>query len=370
MLAEYRDLLLMMMAVGAACAVPGVFLVLRRTAMVADAISHVLLFGIVVAYLLVRDPASPWLYFGAALSGVLTVALVETLQRTRWVKADAAIGLVFPFLFSLGALLATVSIPKTAHLDVDTVLLGNPTVSPFDRLVVLGVDLGPRALIVLLGLFGVNTMLVVLFYKELKLSTFDAGLAATLGFLPGVLHYGLMTMVSVTAVAAFDAVGPVVVVALFVVPAATAYLLTDRLAVLLALAVGMSIFSALGGTLLAIQANANIAGAVSTLLGIVFGVVFTFAPQRGLLAHVRRRIRQRRTFFETMLAIHLYQHEGTPAEADEAREDGLHRHLHWLPAEVKVVTSRAEAKGLVIREGPLWKLTPAGRGLVTSTFGR
>jgi manganese/zinc/iron transport system permease protein len=369
MLAEYRDLLLLMAAVGAACAVPGVFLVLRRTAMVADAISHVLLFGIVATFLVVRDADSPWLYVGAAASGVLTVALVEALQRTKRLKADAAIGLVFPLLFSVGALLATLYMRNT-HLDVDRVLLGNPTVSPFDRLVVFGVDLGPRSLAVLLGLFALNAGLVAAFYKELKLSTFDAALAATLGFLPGLLHYGLMTMVSVTAVAAFDAVGPVVVVALFVVPAATAYLLTDRLAVLLPLSVVFAVASAVAGTLLAIAANANVAGAVATLLGGVFAVAFVVAPHRGLLAHELRRIRQRRAFHETMLAIHLYQHEGTPVEVEESRDDGLHRHLHWLPGEVKAVTARAERNGLVTRAGPLWKLTPAGRDLAAATFGQ
>ncbi len=369
MIAEYRDLLLLMAAVGAACAVPGVFLVLRRMAMVADAISHVLLFGIVVTYFLVRDSSSMWLYVGAAASGVLTVALVEALQRTKRLKADAAIGLVFPLLFSVGALLATLFLRNT-HLDVDRVLLGNPTVSPFDRLTLFGVDLGPRSMVVMGGLFALNALLVLAFYKELKLSTFDAGLAAALGFLPGLLHYGLMTVVSLTAVAAFDAVGPVVVVALFVVPAATAYLLTDRLAVMLILAVLIGVGSAVAGTLLAIAANANVAGAVATLLGGVFAAVFVVAPRRGLLAHVVRRTRQRRAFHETMLAIHLYQHEGTAVEADESRDDGLHRHLHWLPGEVKTVTTRAERHGLVTRAGPLWKLTPTGRELAAATFGR
>ena len=367
MFAANRELVLLMAAVGAACAVPGVFLVLRRVAMVADAISHVLLFGIVVMYLLVRDLRSAWLYVGAAASGVLTVALVEALQRTKRVKADAAIGLVFPLLFSLGALLATLFLRNT-HLDVDAVLLGNAVFSANRSVSVFGQPVPP--FVPLLGLFALNALLVLVFYKELKLSTFDAALAAALGFLPGLLHYGLMTVVSLTAVAAFDAVGPVVVVALLVVPAATAYLLTDRLAVMFVLSVVVAVVAAVAGTLLAIAANANVAGAVATLLGVAFAAVFVVAPHRGLLAHVRRRIRQRRAFLETMLAIHLYQHEGTPAEEDESRDDGLHRHLHWLPADVRAVTARAERHGLVVRNGPVWKLTPAGRALAAATFGR
>lgn len=371
MFAIYLDLLLLMAAVGAACAVPGVFLLLRRTAMVADAISHVLLFGIVATYLIVRTADSVWLYVGAAASGVLTVALVEALQRTKRLKADAAIGLVFPLLFSLGALLATLFM-KNTHLDVDRVLLGDPAFATLDRLTLFGRDVMPRPLAVMLGLCLLNAGLVAVFYKELKLATFDPVLAAALGFLPGALHYGLMTVVSFTAVAAFDAVGPVVVVALFVVPAATAYLLTDRLSVLLMLSVVVAVLSAVVGTLLAISISdhVNIAGAVATVLGGVFAVAFVAAPHRGLLAHVRRRIRQTRAFHETMLAIHLYQHEGTPAEVEESRDDGLHRHLHWLPAEVRAVTARAERRGLVTRAGPLWKLTPAGRELAAATFGR
>ena len=117
------EVILVLASVGAACAVPGVFLVLRRVALVADAISHVLLFGIVLAYFVTRDLASPWLFFGATASGVLTVALVELLRRSDRVAEDAAIGLVFPALFAIGTLLASMFLRST-HLDVDSVLMG------------------------------------------------------------------------------------------------------------------------------------------------------------------------------------------------------------------------------------------------------
>src|SRR5690349_22739512 len=98
----FTEITLVLVTVAAACAVPGTFLVLRRMSLVSDAVGHVLLLGIVLAYFAVRDPDSPWLLVGAALGGLLTVALVEALQRTKLVKADAAIGLVFPALFALG----------------------------------------------------------------------------------------------------------------------------------------------------------------------------------------------------------------------------------------------------------------------------
>ncbi len=369
-MSPYLSLILLLASVGAACAVPGVFLLLRRVALVSDAISHVLLFGIVVTYLLVNDRSSPLLFFGAAASGVLTVALVELLQRTKLVKEDAAIGLVFPVLFAAGAVLLTLYVPSKAHLDTDAVLLGNEvfSASPESTLVLFDVPLGPRAAWVLIGLFVVNALLVLLVYKELKLSTFDPELATVYGFAPAVLHYGLMTGVSLTAVAAFDAVGVVVVVALFVVPAATAYLLTDRLSRMLILSVAFAVGGAIAGTLLAVVIDANVAGTVAVVLGLTFGVVFLIAPRRGLVAQLLTRLAQRRRFFETMLTIHLLQHEGTPQEPDESEVAGLHRHLHWLPADVLSVVKRAERNGLVTDQSGRLKLTHEGRAVATGAF--
>lgn len=376
-----NEIALVLVIVAVACSLPGAFLVLRRMALVSDAISHVLLFGIVLAFFATRDLNSPWLLVGAAATGVLTVALVELLQRTRLVKADAAIGLVFPAMFAAGVLLASMFLRNT-HLDVDAVLLGQPELATEARWVIGGRPVKPlsdnsrverppertqvvggrpvKPLWVMAGVLVLNVLLVAMFFKELKLTTFDPGLAAALGFRPGLLHYGLMTVVSVTAVAAFDAVGPVLVVAFFVVPAAAAFLLTDRLAVMLVLAAVIGSVGAWTGTRLAIRLDANIAGTVASVLGVMFAAVFLFAPGRGLVAQAARRWRQRRAFHETMLAIHLLQHEGTDAEADEARLDGLHRHLSWSPEQVAAVVRRAERNGLVTRAGELLKLTDAG----------
>lgn len=364
---EFLSIAPVMAVVAAACAVPGVFLLLRRMALVADAISHVLLFGIVAAYLVVRDLSSPWLMAGAAASGVLTVALVEALQRTRLVKEDAAIGLVFPALFALGAILATMY-TRDVHLDADSVLLGHPELAPLNAVKVAGREV-PRAVLVMGGLFLASSVLVGLLFKELKLTTFDPALSAALGFRPGLVHYGLMTAVALIVVAAFDAVGPVLVVAFLVVPPAAAYLLTDRLAMMLGLSVFIAVVGSVAGVAVALVLETNIAGTSATLLGLAFGLVWLFAPGRGLVADWLRRRRQRRTFLETMLAIHLFQHEGTPEEADEARTDGLHRHLGWPPERVAAVVGRAERNGLVVRGGELLKLTPPGRDRAREVLG-
>jgi manganese/zinc/iron transport system permease protein len=365
-MSAFAGIALVLVVVAAACALPGTFLVLRRMALVSDAIGHVLLFGVVLAYFVVRDVDSPGLLVGAAAVGLLAVVLVELLQRTKLVKEDAAIGLVFPALFALGVLLASMFLRNT-HLDVDAVLLGQPELATEPRWHVGAVAVRP--LWVMAAALALNAGMLLLFFKELKLTTFDPALAAALGFRPGLVHYGLMTAVSLTAVAAFDAVGPVLVVGFFVIPATAALLLTDRLGLVLLLAALIGGVGAAAGTWAAFRLDTNVAGTVATALGVLFAAVFVGAPERGLIARVARRVRQRRSFEELMLAVHLLQHEGTAAEADESRIDGLTHHLNWQPAHVTSVVGRAERNGLVSRTGVRLTLTATGRNQARTVFG-
>lgn len=354
------EIQLIAIVVAAACALPGVFLVLRRTAMMSDAISHTVLLGIVLTFFIVQDLASPLLIVGAAATGLLTVWLVELLSGTRLVKEDAAIGLVFPALFSLAVILIS-RFARGVHLDVDMVLLGELAFATFDRLNLFGLDL-PRALVVMGVILVINLAFILLFYKELKLATFDAGLAATLGFAPALLHYALMGLVSVTAVGAFDAVGSILVVALMVTPAAAAYLLTDDLRIMLMLSVLIGAASAVAGYWLARALDGNIAGAMATMTGVSFLLVLLFAPDRGLVAVTRRRARQRWEFALAMLAVHLLQHEGDKS-SDENRVDHLVEHIRWQPSFAEQVIRYAERKGAVRRQGGRLHLTDVGRVL-------
>jgi manganese/zinc/iron transport system permease protein len=354
------EIQLVAVVVAVACALPGSFLVLRRMAMMSDAISHSILPGIVVGFLLTGDLGSPWLVGGAAATGLLTVALVESIQRTGLVREDAAIGIVFPVLFSAGVILIAVY-AGDVHLDMDAVLLGELAFAPFDRFTAGGTDLGPRSLWIMGGLLVIDAAFIVAFFKELKLATFDAGLAAALGFMPGLLHYGLMGLVSLTAVGAFDAVGSILVVALMVGPPATAWLLTDRLPVMLPLAAGIGALSAVGGYWMARALDASIGGSMATAVGIAFALSALFAPGRGLVAGARRRSRQRWTFAERMLAVHLLTHEGSPEAERECRPEHLQEHLRWDGTFATAVVRRAIGSGLVRRSGPVLELTPAGR---------
>ena len=276
--------------------------------------------------------------------------LRRALGSTRWITFDRNI-----YRFE-----RTPRPGRALDLDVDAVLLGELAFAPFDRIEVMGVDL-PHALVTMGIILALNAGLIALFYKELKLSTFDAGLAATLGFAPGLLHYGLMAMVSVTAVGAFDAVGAVLVVALMVTPAAAAYLLTDDLRKMLVLSVLIAVASALGGYWLARGLNANIAGAMATVTGLIFLVVFLLAPRRGIAAVAARRQRQKLEFAQAMLAIHLLHHEGRPEADAENRAEHLSQHVHWAPAFAEKVVRYAERKGIVNNDGGLLQLTESGR---------
>lgn len=353
----------------AACALPGVFLVLRRMAMMSDAISHSILLGIVIGFFVVESTSSPLLILFAAAVGVLTVVLVEWLQRTGLVREDAAIGIVFPLLFSIGVILIS-KYAGNVHLDLDAVLLGELAFAPFDRLQIAGWDLGPRGLWVMGAILVANTILVIAFFKELKLATFDPALAASLGFAPALLHYGLMSMVSVTAVGAFDAVGSILVVALMIGPPAAAFLLTGDLKRMLGISVLLGVISAVVGYWLAHWLDASIAGAMASAIGIMFGAVMLFAPARGLVAQLRRRERQKLEFAQTMLAIHVVNHEGTPDARTENRIDGLEEHLHWEPRYTRRIVTLAQQHGLVTESAGVLSITDAGRQRAASALTR
>ncbi len=343
------EIQLIAVVVAAACALPGVFLVLRRLAMMSDAISHTVLLGIVLAFFVVEEFGHPLLVVGATAIGVVTVSLVELLSRTRLVKEDAAVGLVFPALFSIAVILISV-FARNVHLDTHVVFQGDLALAPFDRFVLFGRDLAPRTLAVMAGILVLNVLFITLFYKELKLATFDPGLAVALGFSPGLIHYALMTLVSVTAVGAFDAVGSILVIALMIVPPVTAYLLTDDLPRMLVLSVLLGAMAAVSGYWLSRWLDSTIGGSMVTMQGVFFAAVFLMAPDRGMVAIVARRRRQKWEFAQTALVIHLLQHEGRPEAAEESRVEHLSDHLGWEPAFAAQVVQRARRAGLIARE--------------------
>lgn len=341
--------------VSTACALLGAFLVLRRLSLLADAVSHSVLPGIVLAFWLSGgERATLPALIGAAALGLVTVTLVELITRSGRVKGDAAIGLVFPALFSLGVLGVSVYF-RNVHLDLDAVLYGEIAYAPFNDLVIAGVSLGPSSLWVMGVVTLLNLAFVTLLYKELKLSTFDAGLATALGFAPGVLHYALMSLVSITTVGAFDAVGAILVVAFMIVPAATAALLTRRLPTLLGLSVLAGWTASVLGYVLAILFDASIAGAIATVLGVQFLLAALLSPHEGVITGLARRARQRVAFNARLLLTHLAHHDGRAVPDTELRTE-----FGWNARELSRVTAHAEAARWVRGERGGWTLTPDG----------
>lgn len=341
--------------VAIACAIPGTFLVLRKMAMISDAISHAILPGLVIGFFITQDLNSPLLILLAALTGVVTVILVERIQKTGLVKEDTAIGLVFPALFSIGVIMIAKN-ANDVHLDVDAVLLGELAFAPFDRLIVAGINIGPKSLWIIGTILTITVGLLIAFFKELKVSTFDAGLSASLGFSPVVIHYGLMTMASITTVGAFDAVGAILVVALMIAPAACAYLLTTDLKKMLGLAIVFGVFAAVSGYWVAHWIDASIAGSITTMLGVVFLIVYLFAPNKGLIAVMYREKQQRIEVSLLTFLLHLKNHN----EKEERHVNHLNEHINWQKVKSKTVLDLALKNNMILIDDKIVALTDKG----------
>ena len=266
--------------VGITCGLTGVFLILRKTAMIADAISHTVLFGIVVAFMVTQSLNGVWMLIGAAIAGLLTTFLVQVLQ-SGGLQEDAAIGVVFTSLFALGVLLITL-FASNVHLDVEHVLMGEIAFVPWDTWSILGFEM-PKAVWMLLFVLLLNITFLVLFYKEIKLSTFDPLFAISIGLPIMGMHYSFMTLVSLTTVAAFDSVGAVLVVAMLIGPAATAYLMSKSVPGMIIWSMTIGITAAICGYYLAKLWNTSIAGMMAAMIGILFMLVFLLKPHDGWL---------------------------------------------------------------------------------------
>lgn len=275
------EIQLIAILISVTCGFIGTFLVLMKRAMLSDSITHTILLGIVIAYFIVEDLNSPVLIIGATITGVATVWFTQHLAQKNLVSEESAIGLVFPFLFSIAIILISKHASNT-HIDTDTVLLGELAFAPFNRLVIFGTDIGAKALYSTSFVLFLNLVYVTLFFKEIKLAIFDKTLAIMLGIAPTFIYYSLMTMVSLTTVVAFEAVGSVLVVAFMVGPSVTALLISHNLKVILALSCVFSCISSTLGLFLALALDVSIAGSMSVMVGIVFLLVWGFVSFKSL----------------------------------------------------------------------------------------
>ena len=260
--------------VAVSCAVLGCFLYLRRMSLLSDALAHAALPGVAAAYLITGESETWSLLVGATIAGLVTTFLVGVVEKRSRTKSDAAIGIVFTSLFALGVIMVS-ALASDAHIDLDCVLYGD----------VLGVaDHSIKALAVITVIV---IALTIAFFKPLQLSTFDPALAASFGIPVAMIQVGLMSVLSVTTVAAFEAVGAVLVIAAIITPAATAHLVTRHLQSMIGIAVIHGLLSAILGMYVSIWINCSTAGAMVTVGALLFAL--TFSSTR-----LRRRWRRHR----------------------------------------------------------------------------
>jgi manganese/zinc/iron transport system permease protein len=274
---------LMGFLVATACGLVGNYLILRRMALVGDAISHSVLPGIAVAFILSNSRGTLPMFLGALAAGVVTTIIIEVIHKKSRVKQDAAIGIAFTSLFAIGVILINLYASKV-DLDQECVLFGEiGFVSGEEPVQLLGINLGPLPVVRMAVVTLATILLIVFFYKELLVSSFDPGLAISLGINATLMHYALMSVLSIVVVSAFESVGAVLVIGMLILPGATASLLAHRLPVVLFLTVVHAALSSILGLHLSLWLNSSIAPAVVVAGTFLFCLAWVFGPTDGLV---------------------------------------------------------------------------------------
>ncbi|MFG0245816.1 MAG: metal ABC transporter permease [Phycisphaerales bacterium JB052] len=368
------DLFPLLAAVFAAlvCGLLGNFLVLRRLSLMGDAVSHSVLPGLVIAFML-TDSRNPLVMFlGAAIAGIVTVILVEVVKKYGRVEPGAAMGVVFSVLFALGVLLIEQAAVRHIDLDADCVLHGQLETlvwygapSSFSELLQWStVDAIPRQVLTLAIILVLAIGLVTLLYKELRIAAFDSALATAQGFNATIMHYVLMIFVAAATVASFEAVGSILVIAMLVCPAATARLFTDRLHTQILASVIVALICGIGGYFAATIIPAlfdrdavNAAGSMAMVGGLAVTLAIIFSPRHGVLSRVvrRRRLASRVAIDDILAAVYR------AAESGQTRVSTASLNLLLTPRRVEAALPSATRRGLLKRDQQDVMLTDDGR---------
>lgn len=273
--------------VAGSCSVVGCFLIVRKMTLIGDAISHSVLPGIVLAFLITGTRDSVPMLIGAAALGLLTVFLIQLFQSSG-VQSDAAIGIVFTTLFATGIVLVSLY-TQQIDFDLEHVLYGEIAYTPWNTMTIAGIEAGPKAVWIVGSCFILNLILIFVFFKQFKLVSFDPSLAAAMGIPVLFFHYLLMSLISLTTVASFDSVGSILVVGMLIIPAATAYLLSDRLSSMIVVSIGVGVLSSIIGYYSATFLDASISGCMVGSAAILFGLAFLFSPSHGFVSLLLKR---------------------------------------------------------------------------------
>lgn len=346
------EIILIASFVAMACSLVGVFLVIKKLSMISDAISHTVLLGIVLVFLATKDVSSPWMNVGAIIMGLITVQIIQMIKNTGLVSEEASIGLVFPFIFSIAIVLIS-RYAGSIHLDTDAVLLGEIAFAPLNRMVLLGISI-PKALVSAIGVFIINALVIRLFYKEFKISSFDAILATTLGFSPILLNIMLMSMVSLTSVSSFSAVGSILVIAFMIGPPLTANLLTHNFEKLVGLSLLIAVINVVVGYQFARILDVSIAGSMALVTGLTFTLAFFFSKEAGYLTRILRNKKQRKMYHEASLLLFI-------EEYPHSQESTLLKNFRFSERMIKDTLLKYEREGFVIHEKMGYYLSERGK---------
>jgi manganese/zinc/iron transport system permease protein len=312
------------------CAILGCYLVLRRLSLLGDAISHAVLPGIALGYWFSGSVAGLPILLGAMALGVLTSVLTQGISSLGRVSEDTSLGVVFTSLFALGVILIQ-AVARHVDLDPDCVLYGAIDYAGVDLTPVFGYEVS-RPLLMLVPALLITVLLVVIFWKELKIVAFDPELAAAMGFRVNVVHYLLMAMVSGVTVTSFESVGSILVVAMLVVPAATAAQMTDRLRWMMAWSVAIGATSAVFGYIISVPLATSVAGAMAVVAGLQFTAAIFFSPRAGLVSRwLRNQSLAVRIAAEDVLAgLYRAEEAGARSQGTGARSQGEGGYIEWL----------------------------------------
>ncbi|MDO8168000.1 metal ABC transporter permease [Candidatus Phytoplasma melaleucae] len=309
----------------------GVFLVLKKSSMVVDAMSHSVLLGIVIAFLVVKNINSPLLIMGAALVGVLTAYMVELLGKNSKVTKDASIGIVFTFFFSVAIILISLY-TRHEHLDTDAVFLGNIELTHLNQLKKI------------IPLLCINLLFVFFFYKELKNYIFDPTLAVILGFSINLINYLLMFLVSMTAVISFDVVGSIMVISCMIGPAAISLLVTKNLCNSFLLSLWIAFVDSSIGYYLAIGLNLPVSGLIAFMNLVSFLLFFFLAPKTGIVAKIIKNNLQRKEFMIISLLMHLKNNQN---QLQKNHYQEIYKDLKWPLFRYNKCLNNALKKGYI-----------------------
>ena len=366
---DYDTLVVLVACVTAmACALPGVFLVVRGMGLMGEAISHAVLPGIAVGFLISGTRDSVWMFAGAAIAGILVAMLTQVLHRIANVDRGAAMGTAFTVFFALGLVLM-VQLADTVNIDPHTVLYGALELTPLDTVAIFGMHL-PRAMGPICVVLTCSIVTFAVLWKELRIACFDPALAQTLGMRPELMHHIVMVLTAATCVACFEAVGSVMTVTFIVAPAATALLLSRSLSVVVGIALVLGVITAIAGHWAALHVpelflgegfDTSSSGAMAFVSGVVFVMALLCAPRRGVIA---RRLALRRLVFdvaiEDALGLIYRLEESNVEQTANQIPQLLARDVRVGPRRVQRVLSTLTRRGLAVVEHGVWSLTHEG----------